>query len=48
MVKQSPNSVNRVEVGDPIYFLGKQFKNVLSDSVSMQTGGEDNVKIPTK
>ncbi len=48
VVKQSPNSVNRVEVGDPIYFLGKQFKNVLSDSVSMQTGGKDNVKIPTK
>ena len=34
VVKQSPNSVNRVEVGDPIYFLGKQFKNVLSDSVN--------------
>ena len=42
VVKQSPNSVNRVEVGDPIYFLGKQFKNVLSDSVSMQTGGKDS------
>ena len=39
VVKQSPNSVNRVEVGDPIYFLEKQFKNVLSDSVS-SIGGE--------
>ena len=42
VVKQSPNSVNRVEVGDPIYFLEKQFKNVLSDSVPLQTGGKDN------
>ena len=39
VVKQSPNSVNRVEVGDPIYFLGKQFKNVLSDSIP-SVGGE--------
>jgi len=39
IVKQSANSVNRVEVGDPIYFLEKQFKNVLSDSVS-SIGGE--------
>ena len=40
VVKQSPNSVNRVEVGDPIYFLEKQFKNVLSDSVPSGKGGE--------
>ena len=39
VVKQSPNSVNRVEVGDPIYFLEKQFKNVLSDSIP-SVGGE--------
>jgi len=39
VVKQSPNSVNRVEVGNPIYFLGKQFKNVLSDSIP-SVGGE--------
>ena len=42
VVKQSPNSVNRVEVGDPIYFLEKQFKNVLSDSVPLQTGGKNS------
>ena len=42
VVKQSPNSVNRVEVGDPIYFLGKQFKNVLSDSIP-SGGGRGNV-----
>ena len=40
VVKQSPNSVNRVEVGDPIYFLEKQFKNVLSDSVPSGKGGQ--------
>ena len=45
VVKQSPNSVNRVEVGDPIYlyFLGKQFKNVLSDSIP-RGGGAGNEK----
>ena len=45
VVKQSPNSVNRVEVGDPIYFLEKQFKNVLSDSVPLQTGGQKSNEI---
>ncbi|BBM44216.1 hypothetical protein [Leptotrichia trevisanii] len=45
VVKQSPNSVNRVEVGDPIYFLGKQFKNVLSDSIPNGSGGEGIVPI---
>ena len=43
VVKQSPNSVNRVEVGDPIYFLGKQFKNVLSDSIPSGGGSDKNV-----
>nr|WP_314082039.1 hypothetical protein [uncultured Leptotrichia sp.] len=43
VVKQSPNSVNRMEVGHPIYFLGKQFKNVLSDSVPI--GGESDKNV---
>jgi len=34
-----------VEVGDPIYFLEKQFKNVLSDSVPLQTGGQKSNEI---
>ena len=32
--------IPEVEVGDPIYFLEKQFKNVLSDSVPSGKGGE--------
>jgi len=36
--------VNRVEVGDPIYFLEKQFKNVLSDSIP-SGGGTGNASI---
>ena len=48
LLKQSFKREQYVEVGDPIYFLEKQFKNVLSDSVPLQTGGKDNVKIPSK
>ena len=42
LLKQSFKREQYVEVGDPIYFLEKQFKNVLSDSVPLQTGGKNS------